>query len=120
MTVSMTLGFEWGLDKMMMLAEQSVHDFDKKEKILEDIDFEHVELPINLWWVDSASKRNLGGVSEYGLLDCFQKSLKAFICSISAKTVIDKQFYAWCMRLAQTEQLSTGNVFAAWLSCSKP
>jgi hypothetical protein len=28
------------------------------------------------------------------------------------KTVIDGQFCAWCMGLAQTEQLSTGNVFA--------
>jgi hypothetical protein len=31
----MKLGLEWGLDKMMMtLAELSVHDFDKKKKIL--------------------------------------------------------------------------------------
>jgi hypothetical protein len=42
---------------MMMLAELSIHDFDRKEKILEDIDFEHVELLLDLW-VDSASKRN--------------------------------------------------------------
>jgi hypothetical protein len=46
---------------MMTLAEPSIHDFDKKEKILEDIDFEHVELLLDLWWVGSASKRNLGG-----------------------------------------------------------
>ena len=58
MTVSMTLGLEWGLDKMMMLAELSVHDFDKKEKILKYNDFEHVELLLDLWWVDYASKRN--------------------------------------------------------------
>jgi hypothetical protein len=31
MTVSMTLGLEWGLDKMMTLVELSVHDFEKKE-----------------------------------------------------------------------------------------
>jgi hypothetical protein len=59
----MTLGLEWGLDKMMTLVEPSVHDFDKKEKILEDIDFKHVELLLDLWWVDSTSKRNLGGSS---------------------------------------------------------
>jgi hypothetical protein len=59
MIVSMMLG----LDKMMTLAELSVHDFDKKEKILEDSDFEHVELLLDLWWVDSTSKRNLGGSS---------------------------------------------------------
>jgi hypothetical protein len=35
MTVSMTLGLEWGLDKMMTLVKPSIHDFDKKEKILE-------------------------------------------------------------------------------------
>jgi hypothetical protein len=58
MIVSMMLGLEWGLDKTMMLAEPSVHDFDKKEKILEDNDFEHVELLLDLGWVDSASKRN--------------------------------------------------------------
>jgi hypothetical protein len=48
MTVSMTLGLEWGLDKMMTLTEPSVHDFDKKEKILEDIDFEHMEFLLHL------------------------------------------------------------------------
>jgi hypothetical protein len=58
MTVSMMLGLEWGLDKMMTLAEPSIHDFDKNEKILEDSDFEHVELLLDLWWVDSTSKRN--------------------------------------------------------------
>jgi hypothetical protein len=57
MTVSMTLGLEWGLDKMMMLAESSVHDFDMKEEILKDIDFEHVELLLNLW-ASFASRRN--------------------------------------------------------------
>jgi hypothetical protein len=52
MTVLMMLG----LDKMMMtLAEPSVHD---KKKILEDNDLEDVELLLDLWWVDSASKRN--------------------------------------------------------------
>jgi hypothetical protein len=54
----MTMSMMLGLDKMMTLAEPSIHDFDKKEKILEDIDFEHVELFLDLWWVDSASKRN--------------------------------------------------------------
>jgi hypothetical protein len=58
MIVLMTLGLEWGLDKMMTLAEPSIHDFDKKDKILEDIDFDHVELLLNLFWVDSTSKRN--------------------------------------------------------------
>jgi hypothetical protein len=57
-TVSTVLGLEWGLDRMMTLAEPSVHDFDKKEKILDDSDFEQVELLLDLWWVDSASKRN--------------------------------------------------------------
>jgi hypothetical protein len=57
MTVLMTLGLEWELDKMMILAEPSVHDFNKKEEILKDIDFEHVELLLD-WWVGSASKRN--------------------------------------------------------------
>jgi hypothetical protein len=57
MTVSMTLGLEWGPDKMMMLAEPSVHDFDMLEEILKDIDFEHVELLLELW-VGSASRRN--------------------------------------------------------------
>jgi hypothetical protein len=42
---------------MMMLAEPSVHDFGK-EKILGNNDFEDVELILDLWWVDSASKRN--------------------------------------------------------------
>jgi hypothetical protein len=52
------LGLEWRLDKMMTLAEPSVNDFDKKKKILKDNDFEHVELILDLWWVDSDSKRN--------------------------------------------------------------
>jgi hypothetical protein len=33
---------------MMTLAEPSVHNSDKKEEILEDIDFEHVELLLDL------------------------------------------------------------------------
>jgi hypothetical protein len=53
----MTLGLEWGLDKMMTLAEQSVHDFDMKEEILNDIDFEHVELLLDSW-AGFASRRN--------------------------------------------------------------
>jgi hypothetical protein len=57
MTMSMALGLEWGLDKMMTLAEPSVHDFDMSKEILKDIDFEHVELLLDLW-VGSASKRN--------------------------------------------------------------
>jgi hypothetical protein len=28
MTMSMKLGLEWGLDRKMMLAEPSIHDFD--------------------------------------------------------------------------------------------
>jgi hypothetical protein len=47
-----------GLDKMMTLAEPSVHDFDRKKKIMEDNDFEHVELLLDLWWADFLSKRN--------------------------------------------------------------
>jgi hypothetical protein len=43
---------------MMTLAEPSVHDFGKKKKILGDNDLEDVELLLDLWWVDSASKRN--------------------------------------------------------------
>ena len=42
---------------MMMLAELRVHDFDMSEESLEDIDFEHVELLLDMW-VDSTSKRN--------------------------------------------------------------
>jgi hypothetical protein len=53
----MTLGLEWGLDKMMTLAEPSLHDSDKKVEIVKDIDFEPVELLFD-WWVGSASKRN--------------------------------------------------------------
>jgi hypothetical protein len=57
MTMSMMLGLEWGLDKMLTLAEPSVHDFDMSKEILKDIDFEHVELLFDLW-VGSVSKRN--------------------------------------------------------------
>jgi hypothetical protein len=57
MTVSMTLGLEWGLDKMLTLVEPSVHDFDMLEEIQKDMDFENMELLLDLW-VDSASKRN--------------------------------------------------------------
>jgi hypothetical protein len=57
MTVSMMLGLKWGPDKMMTLAKPSVHDFDMSKGILEDIDFKHVELLLDLW-VDSISKRN--------------------------------------------------------------
>jgi predicted Zn-dependent protease with MMP-like domain len=57
MIVSMTLGLEWGPDKMMALVELSVHDFDMSEEILKDIDFEHEELLLGLW-VGSASRRN--------------------------------------------------------------
>jgi hypothetical protein len=49
----MRLGLGWGLDKMMTLAEPSVLDFGKK-KILGD----NVVLPLDWWWVDSASKRS--------------------------------------------------------------
>jgi hypothetical protein len=55
----MKLGLKWGLDKMMMtLAEPSVLGFGKEKKILGDNDLEDVELLLDLWWVDSASKRN--------------------------------------------------------------
>ena len=57
MTVLMMLGVEWGLDKMMTLAEPSVLDFDMKEEILKDNDFEHVELLLDSW-AGSASRRN--------------------------------------------------------------
>jgi predicted Zn-dependent protease with MMP-like domain len=57
MTMLMTLGLEWGPDKMMTLAELSVHDFDKSEEILKDIDFEHDELLLGLW-VGSTFRRN--------------------------------------------------------------
>ena len=53
MTVVMMLG----LDKMMMLVVLSVHDFDMSEEFLKNIDFEHVELLLDLW-VGSTSKRN--------------------------------------------------------------
>jgi hypothetical protein len=42
---------------MMTLAKPSVHDFDMSKKILKNIDFEHVELLLDLW-VGSASRRN--------------------------------------------------------------
>jgi hypothetical protein len=48
-----------GLDMMMMtLAEPGVLDFGKEKKFLGDNDLEDVELLLDLWWVDSASKRN--------------------------------------------------------------
>jgi hypothetical protein len=49
----MRLGLRWRLDKMMTLAEPSVLNFGKK-KILGD----NVVLPLDWWWVDSASMRN--------------------------------------------------------------
>ena len=57
MTVSMRLELGWGLDMIMTLAEPGDHDWGTMEGILEDIDFEHVELLLDLW-VDSTSKRN--------------------------------------------------------------
>ena len=42
---------------MMTLAEPSVHDFDMSEEFRKNIDFEHVELVLDLW-VGFASKRN--------------------------------------------------------------
>ena len=45
-----------GLDKMMTLAELSILDFDMKEEILKDNDFEHAELLLDSW-AGSASKR---------------------------------------------------------------
>jgi hypothetical protein len=41
----------------MTLVDPSVHDFVMSKEILKDIDFEHVELLLDLW-VGSASKRN--------------------------------------------------------------
>jgi hypothetical protein len=35
----------------------------RRRKSWKDSDFEHVELHLDLWWVDSASKINLGGSS---------------------------------------------------------
>jgi hypothetical protein len=58
MTVLMMLGLEWGLEKMMTLAKPRAHDFDRKKKILEDNDFKHVELLLDLWWVDYVAKKN--------------------------------------------------------------
>jgi hypothetical protein len=49
MTMSMTLGLEWGPDKMLTLVEPSIHDFDMSEEILKDIDFEHEGLLFGLW-----------------------------------------------------------------------
>jgi hypothetical protein len=57
MIVSMALGLEWGLDKMMTLVESSIYDFDMNEEILKDIAFEHVELLLDLW-AGFASKRS--------------------------------------------------------------
>jgi hypothetical protein len=55
--MSTMMRLEWGLDKMMILAEPSIHDFDMSEEILKDIDFEPVELLLDSL-VGSASKRN--------------------------------------------------------------
>jgi hypothetical protein len=44
----MRLELGWGLDKMMTLAGPSVHGFDKEHKILEDSDFEHEALLLDL------------------------------------------------------------------------
>jgi hypothetical protein len=57
MTMSMTLGLNWGLDKKMALVKLSVHDFDIKDEILKDIDFEHVELLLDSC-TGFASRRN--------------------------------------------------------------
>ena len=57
MTMLMTLGFEWGLDKMMTPVEPSILNFDMKEEILRDNDFEHVELFLDSW-AGSTSRRN--------------------------------------------------------------
>ena len=57
MTVLMTLGLEWGLDKKMTLAEPSVHGFDMYEEILKDNDSELVELLLDSW-ASFASRRN--------------------------------------------------------------
>ena len=66
MTMLMTLGLEWGLNKKMTLAEPSVLDFDMKEEILKENDSELVELLLDSW-AGSASKRNQDGSST---LDC--------------------------------------------------
>ena len=44
----MTLGLVWGLGNWT-LAEPSDHDYDMSEGILKDIDFEPVELLLDLW-----------------------------------------------------------------------
>ena len=57
MTVLMTLGLEWGLDKKMTLTKPSVPDFDMKEEILKENDSELVELLLDSW-AGFASRRN--------------------------------------------------------------
>ena len=57
MTMLMTLGLEWGLDKKMKLAEPSVLNFDMKEEILKENDSELVELLLDSW-AGSVSRRN--------------------------------------------------------------
>jgi hypothetical protein len=70
----MKLGLKCGLDKMMMtLAEPSVHDFGKKKKILGDND-----LDLDLWWVDSVSKRNYGDFSTLDYMSQNMAHLTAF------------------------------------------
>ena len=56
MTVPTMMGLEWGLGNWM-LAEPSNHDFDMLEGILKDIDFEPMELLLDLW-VGFAFMRN--------------------------------------------------------------
>jgi hypothetical protein len=60
MTMLMTLGVEWGLDRKMTLAKPSVQDFGKLEETFLDL------------WAGSASMKNLGGSSTQ---DCKFQSM---------------------------------------------
>ena len=59
MTVSTTLGLEWGLGNLKLtLAKPSDHDWDTLEGILEDNDFDlDVKLLLDSW-LASTSMRN--------------------------------------------------------------
>jgi hypothetical protein len=59
MTVSMTLGLEWGLGNLnLTLAELSDHEWNMTEGILKDIDFDFDVKFLLDSWVGSASMRN--------------------------------------------------------------
>jgi hypothetical protein len=59
MTVTSTLGLEWGLGKqMLMLAEPSDHDWEMSKGILEGIDCEHDAKLLLDPLIGSASTKN--------------------------------------------------------------